>query len=518
MSRGAALLTALLLGMHPTPSPAAPHTAGRPLPVLFIRAQFPDAPMKLSDAEWKRRLTTLHRKNSDYWARHSYGTIPQITAEYTKVLQLPENSTAYTGGGNTHKLATAMRALAAAAGHQLASYPQLILSYPGVLDQPFGAAGLPGTVWLPGHDPYDGGMIHEFGHALGVGHANSVEGPARTIFPGERREGRDGLFMMGSDGEGREGDYSTINLPMRYRMGFLGDTSLTTVETTGTYRIFEFEKDTLTSGQKLALRINIAGADFWVTFAPSMSPRWRQFGSSGFTRGIIVHRLTGSITDILDFTPGSAGGLGNQSDYIDTRDGALTIGQEFTFPDIPVTLRPLTTGTNHGTRWIEVAVTMPVLAKVPLGAQTIKYDAGSETSSLAPGYTRLTPTGTTAPGGSWLGDATHLSHRDRQKGTSLERDFITSTQPATFEQRSGNGLWQVQALIGDHESPHESMAIRAEGKLLRSNLTRAAATYAVETFQVEVTDGALTLDFSTEGDKHHWILNALTLTRITRRP
>ncbi len=347
-------LVALLSSLLPVLPAAA--GSGQPKPreirVLVVRAEFPDRKMELGESEWKREWGTLQEKLADYWKRHSYGIIEDIPMECTGRLELPEASTNYF---DVQELRKAMRRAAEKEGYRLSEYDQVVLSYPSIRHNiSFGGLGTPGTVWLPGSNPFDGGYIHEFGHALGVGHANAVEGDG-VPYPGEHREGRDGLFMMGSEGQGRVGDYSTINLPMRYRMGFVGDDHLERAKGRGVYRIYDFERERLAEKRTLGVRVEVEGKDFWITYAPAMADRWSRFNAEGFERGVLLHELRGSVTDILDFTPGSQG-TGSTADFIDTRDGALQIGTSFAFPGTTVVVEPLKTGRTGNWRWIEVGI------------------------------------------------------------------------------------------------------------------------------------------------------------------
>ncbi|MEM8709996.1 MAG: hypothetical protein AAGG01_03520, partial [Planctomycetota bacterium] len=250
-------------------------------------------------------------------------------------------------------------ALAEGAGYVINDYDHIVLSYPSAPHTfSFGALGTPGTVWMPGSNPWGPGFIHELGHAFGVGHASHYEG-GPNVFPGQHREGRDGLFMMGSEG-GAMGGRSTINMPMRYAMNHAGDAQVKNVDGPQVVRLFEFELAAYPDGKYMAARIDAPGVlnrDWWLSFAPTMVDRWSAFNSEGFGRGIIVQELNGSITRSLDFTPQSQGGIGtNEEDYVDSRDGALQIDQRFTFPGTELSLEPLAIGVQDGLRWIDVAI------------------------------------------------------------------------------------------------------------------------------------------------------------------
>jgi len=264
-----------------------------PQTILYIRAEFPDKQMTISDAVWLQRLQTLNTRLDEYWTEHSYQAITSVDATYTQEFMMPGPLADYF---NVSDLRAEMRNLATNAGFTMSNFDHVLYSYPSIPHNiSFGALGSPGNIWLPGENPFDGGLIHEYGHALGVGHANSIEGAAGVVFPGARREGRDGLHMMGSDGFQRIGDYSTTNLPMKYKMGFIDDSYIPRIVNDGVIRIWESELTALPSVRNMGARVDVNGDDFWISFAPKMVERWANFNSAGFANGVIVQRLSGSI-------------------------------------------------------------------------------------------------------------------------------------------------------------------------------------------------------------------------------
>lgn len=324
--------------------------------ILYLRGDFSDVSIGISDEAWLSRLSSIHTELDQYWGTHSYGRIKSFTAEYTEAFTFTGNSTDYFNLDTARML---MWDQATQAGYDLSTYDHIVLSYPRIdHNEDAGAWGVFGNIWLPGDEPSASGLIHESGHSFGLHHAGAIEGAPGVVYPGEEREGRDGLFMMGSDSPGRIGDFSTINLPMRYELNLIGDNYIHRAESDGTYRIWEFELDNLPSVRTLGVRVDVNGADFWVSFDPKMVDRWALYDSAGFANGIIVHKKSGTKTDILDFTPGSYSGAPGEEDYIDVRDGgALQVGSFYQFPNSRVSFRPVQIGVENGIRYIDVEIT-----------------------------------------------------------------------------------------------------------------------------------------------------------------
>lgn len=352
-----ALLAGLVLQTQTT-------MGGTPERVLYIRADFEDKSMGISDALWHSRFTNLDSYAEDFWVHNTYGEISSFDSAITEIFTLPPALTPdspYESGGDVYAIRSAMRGAASAAGWSLGNYDQVILSFPGLPQFPAGALGTPGTVWMPGSNPFDGGYVHEFGHALGVGHAHHLEGVSE-VYPGEVRGGRDGLWMMGSEGGVNlnfDGRRAPVNLPMRYRIGAVDEQLINRTEQTDVYRIYDFARadvsDDIAMGRSLATVFDHDGREFWISYAPDLAELWKNFNGAGWTDGIVVSDLRGDITHSLDFTPGSQGGTGNEADYVDSRDGALRVGQSYTFPDSVITLSPLAIGESEdGVRWIDV--------------------------------------------------------------------------------------------------------------------------------------------------------------------
>ncbi len=341
---------------------------------LYIFAEWPDKSLPQRStmiARWQESENIAET----YWNFHSLGKVTGFSGDFTSKFTFSEAAPTADNLGNYITLSQRMRAMAVSDGHNLDDYDHIVYSLPSYPDnRSFGALGSPGFVFFPGSTPVTAGFIHELGHAFGFSHANTFEGGS-NILPGTHAEGRDGLFMMGSDGSvqaaaGVPLRRSTTNAPSKFVMRHLTEDNIHRVKFSGTTaRIYDSEVASATPGQMMAAVIDVPSGfgqgEWWFSYVPKMTEHWSEFNAESWADGIVAHRLEGNRTHSIDFTPGSQGGTGNDKDYVDTRDGALRVGQSYTFPDSGSTVSPLAIGETDGNRWIDVTFTFPLQITSP---------------------------------------------------------------------------------------------------------------------------------------------------------
>jgi chitodextrinase len=172
-----------------------------------------------------------------------------------------------------------------------------------------------------------------------------------------------------------------------------------------------------------------------------------------------------------------------------------------------------------------------------LSTSSYTFDFGTTTSPVLSGAIGVsTETYTPTRGYGWV-SASDLGPRDRGQApgylqvsptqfrdelSSLARDFVqgSSSRTSTFLVDLPNGGYAVTAVMGDYSAPHDMMAISAEGKTAVSGLTTDAAGQFIRTsFQVQVSDGQLTLGLSDLGGKNpYWALNGLEIRSLDAPP
>lgn len=354
-----------LTSNHPSKAKNAKPTKGV-IRMLVVRANFADRTIKLNDDIWGNRADALFAFADPYYQEQSYGTVTSIDHDVTPIFQFDTSWATFKG--KEGELAKAMKKRASENGWDLTEYHHIVLSHPSI-DGPYGALGTPGTIWMPGDNPWPPGFAHELGHAFGVGHANAWEGGAQS-WPGTHMEGVDANFTMGSGPVG-----TPWNLPMKYRVAWVPRENILVIRpnTTWTYRLFQFDTDALTPQRTIGLRAFVADQDCWISYAPDHA-NWKEHGVSpdAFTNGLFVHTLKGAITRVVDATPGTIADPNpdpsrpTMQSFWDTKDAMLQVGrtlkisQRNTHPEAELVVKPIAIGATDGVKWIDVQVKLSV--------------------------------------------------------------------------------------------------------------------------------------------------------------
>ncbi|MEZ6137673.1 MAG: hypothetical protein R3C53_22530 [Pirellulaceae bacterium] len=324
---------------------------------LCIRVNFADRQIfPQGDKAWKLKLDALFAFAEPYYRFQSYGQIARMPHETTEVFFIDKSWTTYKG--KEGELADEMRKRAQAAGWSVEEFDHVVLSFPSI-DGSYGALGTPGTIWMPGDNPWPPGFAHELGHAFGVGHAGTWEG-GEAAWPGVHDEGSDANFTMGSGEVG-----AAWNLPMKVKLGWVPKDKLGQAKsgTKSVHRIYQFDTPILTDFGNVG---TIAG-DFWLSYAPNQT-HWVKDGvpRDVVRQGVFIHTLHGEITRLVDATPNSRDSP-DRSQYRldpfhDTKDAALTIGsqliidQSANHPSYELRITPLRIGKTRAFFWIDVEI------------------------------------------------------------------------------------------------------------------------------------------------------------------
>jgi hypothetical protein len=144
-----------------------------------------------------------------------------------------------------------------------------------------------------------------------------------------------------------------------------------------------------------------------------------------------------------------------------------------------------------------------------------RADFGTDNSPVASGYTAITPLTMYEGmrGYGWLSGSGTVIAGDRGSDNSLARDF-NATSDATFVIDVPNGWYRLTLGLGDPIASYNQMEVYAEG-LLIGNTSTMAGELAEPSYKVLVTDGQLTLRFSSLAQMAIYKLDLAELEAVT---
>ena len=373
-------INSVLLGVEPTVKsagtispanealPATPWTVGNKK-VLIIRVDFSDLTgdpksggttytsgyvQDLSDAQL-----------NPYFARSSFGAATLTNTVTTQVYRLPKTATYYatTGTGGAHtELHTAART-AAAAHYTIASYDRLVVlfsSLAGLAGSKITYAGLANVggpnAWINGEFAFRV-VAHELGHTFGLRHANLWKvtdgNPVSTATTATTAEYGDDFDTMGANFA--NDPRTDFNPWFKNLLGWIADSQVLTVTSTGTYRINRF--DHVTGTGTLALSVTRDSTrNYWIgarrTFTTHATMQHGAYVIWGYN--------TNQASNLLDLgTPGT-----------DVSDAALALGATLLDPVGNVSIKTLAEGGTAPNEYLDVLVTvglngLPVISAHP---------------------------------------------------------------------------------------------------------------------------------------------------------
>ena len=379
--------------VEPANAPTAWTTGGKN--ILIIRVDFSDlagAPEGYSAATVQGIADS---QVAPYYAKSSYGLTTLTNTVTTAVYRMPQTAAYYASNDANDTLHTDAKN-AAAADYTVSSYDRVIVffsslgSLSGSQITYGGLADISGKkVWCNGE--FDFRVIaHELGHTFGLYHANlwQVSDGNPISASGVDTEYGDDFDTMGAN---YANSLSTDFGPwFKNLLGWLADSQVITVTSSGTYRIYAFDQSNYAAapGEPTALKIvKNSTYNYWVGCR-------RDFTSNkSMTNGVYVewgyNNNRGS--DLLDMnTPGSS-----------DQDAGLLIGGIFTDAaaanGLGVTIHPLARGGTPPNEYRDVQITFgtaplmaPTFTLTPTGqagvlAQTVAFSA-TASGNPAPTY------------------------------------------------------------------------------------------------------------------------------------
>ncbi len=335
--------------------PERPQSVG-PKQVLVIRVDFTDFPGEpITQAAALNVVNNLVRP---LYETMSYGKTTINGTVSDTVYRMPQNGATYaTANSNTQLHADARTA--AAANYTMSQFDRIIVVFPrlsAVAGSLISYGGLgqinAPNIWINGPNSFTLGTVsHELGHTYGLLHSNlwRINDGNPVSASGNSLEYGDPFDVMGSasvSGVTRDARHH-FNAWQKNRLGWLPDSAVTTVSTSGTYRIYRFDhRDSVAGAQPLALRIFRDGVRwYWVGYRQNFATGTPQANGAQVVWGF-NNRQGSQLLDLV--TPG-----------VSPNDATLPVGSTFTDAVTGVSIKALARGGTDPAQYLDVEVTVP---------------------------------------------------------------------------------------------------------------------------------------------------------------
>ncbi len=361
--------------------------------VLWLKIDFADDPgAAYTDAE----ILAGASATNDFYVANSQGKTTLAFSILPAVLRMPKDKAYYSTSGSTNgELYTAARDAAkaydAANGGTGAWDPEkfdryLIIHkrisvylYGGVANVGGPRVGLNNAIGI-------GTVGHELGHTQSLAHSHYwLPTGTSPVGAGTHVEYGDVFDIMGSG-------TMHFNASQKYKLGYLDNTSVTTVTQAGTYRIARHDDKDAAGIRGLRISPGDLGYEYWVEHRRTAPTSLSSSQVDRLRNGVLIHWGTekspkftsGQGTYLLDGTPGSAGGAS---------DAPVRTGETFVDPDAGITIKPLAVGGTAPNEYIDVQVAFgatdgnrnpSLIADVPTGTITARSNVVFNASGADP--------------------------------------------------------------------------------------------------------------------------------------
>ncbi len=358
--------------------------------VLVIRVDFSDVPgepISVSSAQ-----DIMDNGVKPFLENASYGQTTIVTTVSAPVYRLRFPAVIYAGIDGADEVLHADAITAANANYAVSTYDRVIVTFanlgpsrvPGSYITYAGSALVSGSkIWINGAFVMST-LSHELGHTYGLLHSNlwSVTDGNALSTGGRSLEYGDPFDMMGTTsvtGVTRDSRHH-YNPWAKNRLGWLPDSGVKTITTSGTYRIYRFDhKDATGLNQPLALRIFRDGVRwYWVGLRQNFSLGTPQANDAYVIWGFNNLQQTA----LLDLTtPGT-----------NANDADLTLGTTFSDAAYGVKIKPVARGGADPAQYLDLEITVPatppnvVTAWGREGAYFFSANTGTLTSPVPETY------------------------------------------------------------------------------------------------------------------------------------
>jgi hypothetical protein len=317
------------------PNPPSAWTTGGKN-VLVIRVDFSDLTGNPYSAAYIQSVADT--QISPYYLKSSYQLTSMTNTVTSLVYRMPQTAAYYAVSGANDQLHSDAET-AAAANYTLANYDRIIVVFAGLGSISGsqitygGLAEIGGpSVWCNGE--FDFRVIaHELGHTYGLPHGNfwQVSDGNPISSSGSDVEYGDDFDTMGANYANSQA--TDFNVWFKNYLGWIADTQVVTVTTSGTYRVYAFDHDNYLAapGETLGLKVVKDGThNYWLSCRRDFTSNASMINGVYVIWGYNYNRQS----DLLDMTtPGNS-----------DQDAGLSIGTTFADPAAAITFYPLATG------------------------------------------------------------------------------------------------------------------------------------------------------------------------------
>jgi M6 family metalloprotease-like protein len=324
--------------------------------VLVIRVDFPDFP---GDPISVGTAQAVMDEVKPFFEAMSYGQTTLVSTIAASTYRMPQNGATYAINDAEDQMHTDART-AAGADYDVASYDRVIVVFrslsPSVVAGSkitFGGEALisGSRIWINGGQSFSFATVaHELGHTYGLKHANLWRvTDGNPVSPqGASIEYGDPFDDMGSTSVtgGVRDTRHHFNHWAKNRLGWMPDSAVTSVTTSGTYRIHRFDSALSATTQPMALRIFRDGVrSYWVGLRANFSS-----GTLTANDAVVLWGYNNlQQSQLLDLnTTGT-----------NANDAALAVGSAFTDAAYGITIKPVARGGAEPDVWLDVEVTVP---------------------------------------------------------------------------------------------------------------------------------------------------------------